>query len=440
MITHTAMDWNPFTNASYDYVDVKEEVSVNFSTCDDFLRAVHDFNVSVEMLLAQVDNEDLARDGCNRTLPNMTTITAHPAKYAVIVMYPVSLLLCTMGNILNIIILRRENVVRRGKRWSAEIYLIALAVADMGVLWSQLSLQLSQIDVLANHPKFSTLLNGSIGLSTFLTDTFINSSDWLLIVFSIERLLAIASPLRYGRIVNRQRTIIIVVSVFCLGMSASAFNLYDYYWFYANEDPRCPAWLTVKSPLHEDWNQVQRFFVVAQPLINFLAILVINTIVAMHLLIQRRFRALHVRISSVSDTDAAKEKPLIHMLLVAAVFYVVTQMPAFVWNLWTILINRPFCYDDVAEETRVYFMRFTSIATNVNYSLNFLLYYGVSRAFRRGCREVFCQRRMFGLILDRSGSAWPNRSVKNDAGQQVEKRSLESSSSNKSLLSQRSSI
>ncbi|XP_055348090.1 probable G-protein coupled receptor frpr-1 [Paramacrobiotus metropolitanus] len=440
------MDFDNVTlnDLGYEVYNYTETYNFTADTCEKLLRALAEWNISVEDFVAQ-KADYIDEDNCHRPLKNVTLISEHPIKYAYIAIYPTLLALCTIGNLLTIAILRKQNG-RRNKRWSADVYLVALAISDICAVWGQLVYFSSTIDAAIADPYYKSFLSGASGGIAFFADVFINFSDWILISFTVERLLAVVLPLQYGRLVSRKRTFFTVCCLFVLAVLAVVYNLYDYYYFYFWDDPRCPSTFLPFPVVLKNWRSAQKYFTIIVPVLNFAIILTLNSIVAVCLCRQRRFRTLYVHSSATNpDVDAGKDGAAIQMLLTVALFYIVTQSPKVVFNLWIAVSASPLCYTPPTENQHAILLRLSDIIFIANYSCNFLLYYGVSSAFRKGCRQLW-QSQPFRRLDGRSGATTPTghpgaydtqRGVMSglEAIQPVQKRSLESFSSSKTMSS-----
>lgn len=122
------------------------------------------------------------------------------------------------------------------------------------------------------------------------------------------------------------------------------------------------------------------------PVMNFVCILGLNLAVSIQLLLQRRFRTLHARSSC---DDIPKDNQAIQMLLACAAVYVITQFPIFIYNILRLQQRYPNCAFVFTDQMQAIFNRLNSVAINLNYSVNFFLYYGISSSFRRGFFQLF---------------------------------------------------
>ncbi|XP_055348019.1 somatostatin receptor type 5-like isoform X2 [Paramacrobiotus metropolitanus] len=158
-----------------------------------------------------------------------------------VVCYPFLLTLCTIGNGLNLIVLLREK-----KKTNANCFMTAMAVGDLVFMWSrllrynQLTSRILQISynfeaTLAVYPYIYYAQKWSQFLS-----------DWVLIAFSLERLIAVVSPLRFMWLL---RPFIARCAIVCLFVLAGVFQAerfateYFRYNFNSLSPRNFPKWL-----------------------------------------------------------------------------------------------------------------------------------------------------------------------------------------------------
>lgn len=90
-------------------------------------------------------------------------------------------------------------------------------------------------------------------------------------VFSTERLIAVIYPLFYNVHSSKRRAALLVVLVFLLAGLYSMFNLFDYYWFYNNDDPRCPVALIRPPVFQQRWHDIYEWSVVSTTFILYIS-------------------------------------------------------------------------------------------------------------------------------------------------------------------------
>lgn len=192
---------------------------------------------------------------------------------------------------------------------------------------------------------------------------------------------------------------------------------------------------------------------------TFLIILSVNLVVFVALARQRRFafhepsgsssscRRLEEAQRSVSTSPPPaplRDHQAVYMLLACALLYITTQAPAFVFNVLKLVQHAPFCRWTFTEASLATFARAVGLTININYSVNFLLYYGVSSMFRQGLYQLgqstknpFQYRKSQMSAFSTNTNRWPATATKDKKAIAATGRpTLEATFSNRTLLSQ----
>ncbi|XP_055336666.1 uncharacterized protein LOC129587099 [Paramacrobiotus metropolitanus] len=357
--------------------DGNEYETLTFSSCADFLA----HNLSLADLVPSQGNSTMTSntDSCGFRILDHNLIAQHPVKYLYWVTYPLLLLICTVGNTLTLIVLSREGA--QSVKW---IFLMALAFSDLMIMWAQFFPWVAEIAGNIDGTGFDVFMGGFGGAYAFLEEMFLTSSDWILVAFSIERFAAIAFPVWYDVILAKVsrtiRAVISVVGIFTLAAVYSLWNLFDSYWFYYNDDKRCPVVL-IKPPQYiKDWRTIYVMASIIVPAVNFGLILFLNSFVTLRLLYYRQFRQQPVHMNNPCGSQAWQAT---RMLFATAVVYCATQTFPLVFLIMRRLVGYPRCSYFINEDTYAKFARTNALLVNINYSINFLLYSLISTGFRQ---------------------------------------------------------
>ncbi|XP_055345283.1 uncharacterized protein LOC129593120 [Paramacrobiotus metropolitanus] len=160
------------------------------------------------------------------------------------------------------------------------VMMIGTAIADL-LAWLGLAYFLSD-----ERPG---LTGGAAVILPWFTDASMTLSDWILVVFSWERLLVISNPFRFAflqRVVTA-RCLIVVLAALSFACHMASFAMrYDLFIFNLHSTAgsfySSPLWL-------QEWDVVDRKGLVAVPLLTFLLILIPSVILIIFLMGQRRF-------------------------------------------------------------------------------------------------------------------------------------------------------
>ncbi|XP_076264510.1 proctolin receptor isoform X2 [Rhynchophorus ferrugineus] len=132
------------------------------------------------------------------------------------VLVPIMVCIGVTGNTVTVMVL-----TRRRMRSSTNIYLSALAIADIIHLFFVFLLSFKHYNNI-NDRKYE-LYWRFYGLSHWLCDAASSTSVWLTVSFTIERYIAVCHPMKgkYFCTENRAKTVIVIVYIFCILTTAS---------------------------------------------------------------------------------------------------------------------------------------------------------------------------------------------------------------------------
>ncbi|XP_055354395.1 uncharacterized protein LOC129600034 [Paramacrobiotus metropolitanus] len=190
----------------------------------------------------------------------------HTAYLACRAVYFCTWILCTVGNGLNLVVILRSVSTWRT---SACHYVIGTAVADLVALWCGLFEFLPWEDIgnsLDSARFFTDILRwfGNAGMSL---------SDWILVVFSWERLFVIVDPFRFGFLQRVLAARIVIALLVMLSLACYVLEIVGGYiwWFTDCEVFNASEWLSA-------WYEINRRALIAVKLLIFLLILLISVI------------------------------------------------------------------------------------------------------------------------------------------------------------------
>ncbi|XP_055344733.1 uncharacterized protein LOC129592670 [Paramacrobiotus metropolitanus] len=312
---------------------------------------------------------------------NYTKQQRDDANMLYIVLYPLLLASCTIGNTLNLIVLICEK-----RKASTNCYMTAVALADIVILWMGMPLYAwnTSATLLLPHyvPRNKKILIMVLPYTIWAQETLLHLCDWTLIVFSLERLLAITQPFSIKWLQSARTARIVIVVLFVLSMAFAVNNYVAgwYPWMYSI----MPEWLA-------DWSAVQDKAEMVVTCINFFGLLIIN------LLVIAAIRRQHL--SDIGQQRAAQTagqerryRNSNYLLIGSVGLYLFTMLPSLVYKILIVAeTNQLFNFHKTAKLFATPFCLSSSMA---NYSVNFFLYLTVSERYRvqfvRLFAGVFC--------------------------------------------------
>ncbi|XP_055354344.1 uncharacterized protein LOC129599995 [Paramacrobiotus metropolitanus] len=298
-----------------------------------------------------------------------------------IVSYFLLLFLCSLGNTLILAVIGRS---LRQWQTSASRYMLVTALADLGALWLGFPVMLWNFGAVfdrAYHklPRVKQVINAVKPLTGWGQEACMFTSDWLLVMFSLERLLIIISPFRLLQRIflyhhNYDR---------CITTHCRIFK-YDLYKARAKR----PAWL-------RHWEQVQNPAEVVVSLLVFFVILTINVALIVFLARHRRSKLAQMRVKQIANKPpispaaslqsgkrgpraAARNSDII--LISGAALYLLTKTPSVVFHcLMRADYHQQFDFDPTAQQLAA---PFVNVPMYMLYSFRFFVYILTNAQFR----------------------------------------------------------
>ncbi|OQV13807.1 hypothetical protein BV898_12026 [Hypsibius exemplaris] len=349
-------------------------------------------NVSLGGLLGNSTNGSLSATGsCNWPPDNFTELTVekNPTLYADLVFYPILLFICTVGNILNIAVLSTDVA-----KTTTNVYLICLAVSDLCVLWLYLPSYLIEA-----NPKLqdNEALFKFHGFGKWWEETAIQFSDWTLIVFSLERLFAIAKPLQYRSRLTISRAVSIELAVVFLAALSTLQNMVDWYYFMANDDG-VSKWSAIIPPSLRRWKEIQEQAEISITIGKWIALTVINItliiIITRHNMTRKDLLSHYpagFTAKAVAPSVHPAKRRSTHVLIGCSALYFVTQFPNVVYKILEVASRPPYCSYNFTPTTSQNARPIISIILLSNYSANFILYCLMWSKFRHQLHYLVCR-------------------------------------------------
>ncbi|XP_065206444.1 neuropeptides capa receptor isoform X2 [Planococcus citri] len=321
---------------------------------------------------------------------------------------PVLVILGCVGNTLSVFVFFGTKL----KKLSSSYYLAALAISDSGFLIAQFVTWLNLVHVpLFNKAGFCQMAIYFSHICSFL-------SVWLVVLFTIERFIAVRYPLHRPAVCTVARAKLFIS---CLTMIA--LPTYGPYFIIAapqmitdtNNNKTVtmqvctlvPQWIDLASVL----NHIDFFLTLILP---FCTIVVLNTLICrtvhrlgrvrrtMTLTTRKRFlNRAHSRRSTESHisrtfshrTSAPSQSKVTQMLLVVSTVFICLNLPSYLLRIW-VYVNKksdPMANDDIVM---VLLQHYSNILFATNFGINFVLYCISGQNFRKALCSLFCPKRV----------------------------------------------
>ena len=314
------------------------------------------------------------------------------------------------GNVLNLVILagKRQQRALREKERSANLGLIALAVADMSFCITAFPSTFLPMDM--RFPNRGVMIYYGCYCAAVI-NIFIMTSTWLTVTMSTERYLAICHPLRSRNIITLQRTKLAIVLVFICSM---IFNV-PVFWRYAIVEIVCDnetvAYSIYPQVLYGNESLDHAYRAVWAVLGNFVPLIMLlffnvalvreihksNALRKKAKALDRQLRGEGGMILVHHTSSDVEPRSLINITLVAiVVMFFILVAPSEILKHVTSLFGQ----SQRKNYTYLTVELVTNIMQGINFSANFILYCIIIPSFRRRMKEMICsQSRYRGLSV-----------------------------------------
>ncbi|XP_055344983.1 uncharacterized protein LOC129592865 [Paramacrobiotus metropolitanus] len=321
--------------------------------------------------------------------------------------YFCQLFLCTLGNGLNL-----WTLIRSAPTWktSACHYMIATAIADLVALWSGFYCFLTDIQFGGFADEYTDTYRQDVPSVRYVyklflpwfSDASMSLSDWILAVFSWERLLVILSPFRF-RFLQRVFTArLIIVPLVILSLACYVYDFAGNYCMYSYtlyEMERNPPWTCSQVITSRSWWPLDRRAHAAVHVLIFLLILIPSVFLIAFLARQRhsefgKMRRLqkqagnNAAVSQVSPSPDKSQHGINIILLSSALLYLITRTPK-IFDQCALLLP-PSVKLSYKDDHGAYALSqpIIVVTTYLGYSLNFYIYLLTEYQYRRRFIEL----------------------------------------------------
>ncbi|XP_055346969.1 uncharacterized protein LOC129594342 isoform X2 [Paramacrobiotus metropolitanus] len=284
---------------------------------------------------------------------------------------------------------------------SADILLLGLAVADLLTLWIFFPIYLFLISpaIFDSSYTFDYVNDYVQGLYIWLQSGFPKFADWVLVVFSVERLRAVVTPLSPA--ISVRVTRILVVTCLLYGIVTCIDKAIAQYYLLTTLDiPSFDAEtsLPFQSSLPgymQAWNTTSTFYGVVEEFVVFIILLICNMAIIYKVISHRRKSVrLHAQLAIkakpgvTSAPHRIKKQTREAPLLISAVStYLICKLPQAVNDTLGRLSRYPFCFVNY-QNYNVLWRPADSIML-IPYSVNFYLYCAFSTKFRKDLKATY---------------------------------------------------
>ncbi|XP_055337484.1 uncharacterized protein LOC129587640 [Paramacrobiotus metropolitanus] len=329
-------------------------------------------------------------------IPLYTDQQIQQMRLAYAVLYMCFTGLCTVGSTFNLCILTCTHYKRHT---SLRCYMLTTSIADLMALWLGAPRQIFRLSSIFKTElgAWVELNQDGIQAANCLLQggqlTFMYLSDWILVVFAMERLLILVSPFRFGFLQRptAARTIVAILTVVSL-----LYSLFLYVQgFVAFTVSDWPKWILT-------WSNIQRVADIVSVPVTFFLILLPSAALIIFLAHQRKSEISHLRVHGSSTSNGSSKTSTAYsspantkrntrsqtgtnlILLGSATFYTLTRFPFVVF-----LFLDPADYVD--QSPFMFSLPLFNLAIYSAYTFTFFVYVVSDEQFRQHFVKLIVQ-------------------------------------------------
>lgn len=266
--------------------------------------------------------------------------------------FPFSLIIGTCGNFMIVIITRRKSIKAC---ISVSLILTTLAISDTTVLW--VSEFKNWLFVVFNY-DFARSSAFSCKLTRYLFYCSSHLSNWLVVLFTIERFICVWFPLRVKNLCSSKK---MAIAVILLIFGICSVNIVWLLFYHIGIRGNC----TTKFVGRKFYSYFPIINIIMAVVLPFLIVLVLNTFIITGLIRSRKSFNMEGYRNRYSKKDSNQKRRITIGLMLTSMLWLILTMPqALVENIKPKLSYGP------------YFLLQTIVfmALYVNYSINFYIY------------------------------------------------------------------
>ncbi|VDI13700.1 Hypothetical predicted protein [Mytilus galloprovincialis] len=303
------------------------------------------------------------------------------------IIFPIITLFGSTGNIMSLVIL-----IQKKLRNSTGVILIAITFADLCFLITNMtrksSCLISLIDEYAEEIYTATIF----GPLFFVITSFSRVSAWLVVLVSIERVIAVTFPLKIKVWVSKQRMIMAVIVIYILTfvfLSPIAFQYKVGSMF--SRRTNTTSYFISTSEFYSSYEDILTVHneILGTVLFRYLPVfltMLFNLIIIINL--QRR--SLRRKAMTSSKTDSKSEDKITRMLLIISAVCLICTTPGSLLLLVSRFVDG-FEFFGKYHNIFVVFSDLSLLLSMINSSVNFIIYMVCNKQFSEAYTTIFCR-------------------------------------------------
>ncbi|CAC5393223.1 unnamed protein product [Mytilus coruscus] len=303
------------------------------------------------------------------------------------VIFPIITLFGSTGNIMSLVIL-----IQKKLRNSTGVILIAITIADLSFLITNMARKSSCIISLIDEYVEEIYTATIFGPLFFVITSFSRISAWLVVLVSIERVIAVTFPMKIKIWVSKERMLMAVIVIYILTfifLSPIAFQYTVGSMF--NRRTNTTSYFISTSQFYSSYEDILTIHneILGTVLFRYLPVfltMLFNLIIIINL--QRR--SLRRKGMTTSKTDNKSEDKITRMLLIISAVCLLCTTPGSLLLLVSRFVDG-FEFFGKYHNIFVVFSDLSLLLSMINSSVNFIIYMVCNKQFSEAYKKIFCR-------------------------------------------------
>ena len=325
------------------------------------------------------------------------------------IVFPILTSFGLLGNGLSLIVLLQKKI----RNSTTSIVLIGLAVSDVCFLVTNMARKstciIRQYDKLAAD-TFNAVSFGGL----FYTKTaFSRVSTLLVVMISVERLIAVAFPLQVRSLVTKTRMIVAVIACYIIPFAFCAGLPPQYTYTFIRGRPYISQTDFAKENVDSLKIYNEYFLVISLRYIPVIVVIILNTLIIILFKRSRRFQTKNTGSSERELARQREDRKLTRMLLTVAIIFLICLLPGDA-VLLIAGINTKFSFFGTYHNFFLAISDLSLLFEIINSSINFIIYMVLNKLFFETYKSLFfgCLKGRFGTSEQSSTNVSKSRSTK----------------------------
>ena len=292
----------------------------------------------------------------------------------------------TIGNTLSFIVMSRKRMTSS----STLVYFRAIAIADTGVLWTGHFTQWFRV---VTGISIALLHSWTCKMYYFLLFSFGDMAIWFILAVTVDRLIAVAFPLRVKLLCNIKKAYVTVSSLALLAFAKNSHLLFTRGAQYGDDHNQSTITNNCGWP-NQDFEYFEKFIrpwigLVAYAFVPITLIFIFNVVIVVMLLKHNRMKAKKEMTTTSRQPSDAKLSSMTAMFLSVSIVLLVLLIPSI-----SIYVSIPYWAEDPeSQATLSLVLAITDTLVHTDHSINFFLYCLTGRKFREEFVSMLCRKK-----------------------------------------------